>query len=1320
MGRGNKSSTEKSQPGDALDSSGGDTVELSPTGERSSAAFPIVGVGASAGGLDAFTHLLSHLSADSGMAFVLIQHLDPTHKSFLSEALARATGMGISQVQHDEVVEANHIYVIPPDADVSIEKGRLILVTRTEESAKPHLPIDGFFEALAADRGSHAIGVVLSGTASDGTEGLKAIKAEGGITLAQDPKTAKFAGMPQSAIDAAVVDYSLPIPALAEELVRLSHHPYVVASEPFGQVWSSAGPENAENAENAEKAASPTTLRIMAAVKNQTGVDFSEHKSPTFDRRLARRMALRRIDGQESYLALLSTDRDEVSALCEDALIHVSSFFRDPEVFEALRLRIFPEILKQKAESTPIRIWVAGCSTGEEVYSIAMTLLDILGESSSPHPVQIFGSDVSEPALRVARAGRYAEGSMRGISDEQRRRYFTKTESGFRINKNVRDLCVYVRHDLARDPPFSKIDLVSCRNVLIYFGLELQKRVIPTFHYGLNQPGFLLLGRSEHISGFGQLFFPYDKTAKIFARSMTPSNLRFAPRVDLHAAQTRIKTAEVDGPRRAVEVGKHLDSLLLARYAPPGVLINERMEILQFRGQTGCYLQAAPGEPQTNIVNMARGGLLSKLRSTLARAKADKAPVRTAAVEIAQDGTTRKCDLVVLPFAGLPDVKERLFVVLFEDPAAPPGSKSKRKTAVGKPAKRMSARNARRIPMLEHELSATTEYLHSLMKEHSRTNDDLGSVNEELVSGNEELQSLNEELETAKEELQSTNEELTTVNDELHTRNLEVGQINTDLVNLLETVDIPIVILDKDRHIRRYTPRARSVMNLLPSDVGRLFNDIKPNIDVPDMDGQIGAVIAQSQARESDVQDREGRWYRLQIRPFNRADGTVDGAIVSLFDIDSLKLHLTEAHQAKEEAERADRAKDEFLAVLSHELRTPLSALLMQTQLLRQGGSINEKQDAACEAIERSTKMQAQLIDDLLDVSRIVTGKMRVDLQSVDLVAIVKATIDSVRAHFVKKSIELNVSLDESLGPILGDRTRLEQVVCNLLTNAFKFTPKGGRVEVLLESAAGLAHLRVSDNGIGIEPSFIPRIFNRLVQKDSSTTRAHDGLGLGLAIVRHLVDAHGGTVRAESRGLGQGATFHVTLPLRSAILALPVESPGPTPAKAHGVAPGEVPGEIPVTMSPESVAGSTPGRLAGQRILVLEDDENIRRALGEMLTLAGAIVRCAESAAAGMIIFRQFRPDVLLCDIAMPVEDGFDFIRKIRTLSAANGGETPALALTALAGEHNRVRALAEGFQMYLVKPVELGVLANSMVTLLDGNGPVGPRSPDRPPTTVS
>jgi two-component system CheB/CheR fusion protein len=1263
-----------------LATTGADTPTRPTPVTDAETAFPIVGIGASAGGLEAFTQLLGHLPETTGMAFVLIQHLDPTHKSFLGEALARATRMPVSQIRHRERAQPNHIYVIPPDADVSIQGDFLILVPRKGGAPVPHLPIDAFFEALAAERGCKAIGVVLSGTASDGTEGLRAIRTEGGIALAQDPKTAKFAGMPQSAMDAGVVDYSLSIAGLARELVRLSRHSYVAVPQPQrGKGKRTLTDEDQPVAWRA----TPTLTAIMTVVHTITGVDFTEYKSPTFERRLGRRMALRKTKSQETYLALLKRDPEEVRALCEDALIHVSSFFRDPELFEAVKTRILPEILKHKADGAPIRVWVAGCSTGEEVYSLAMCLLEALGDSPHPHPVQIFGSHVSELAIRRARAGVYADGAMRGVSDTRRRRYFTKTETGSRINKSVRDLCVFVRHDLARDPPFSKLDLISCRNVLIYFDQVLQKRIVPTFHYGLNQPGFLLLGRTEHISGFDHLFSPVGKTSKIFARSALSSALRFDSRPELHRAHLPPGAAPVtELPQRERDFGTHLDKLLLARYAPPGVLINDKLEILEFRGQTGAYLQASPGQPQNNLIKMARGSLLAKLRLTLARARTDRAPARTDGVEVDHDGSTTTCNIVVMPFAVRPQLKEQLFVVLFEA-ETPRTTKSPRKIKRAAPPKADGSRNARRLVMLEHELAATTEYLRSLVEEQSRSNEDLGSANEELVSGNEELQSLNEELETAKEELQSTNEELTTVNDELNTRNLEAVQANNDLANLLDTVDLPIVILDKQRHIRRFTPQARVTLNLLPSDIGRLFDDIRPNVEVPDMDELIHQVISTFVAKEREVQSRGGRWYRMQIRPYKQ-DDTVDGAIVSLIDIDDFKHHVSQAQHAKEEAERADRAKDQFLAVLSHELRTPLSALLMQVQLLSQGGSDTVKRDRACAAIERSTKMQVKLIDDLVDVSRIVTGKMRVDLQPVDLVGAVQSSVDSLAALAGRRDIELRVSVDQALGPIAGDRIRLEQVVLNLVGNAIKFTPEGGRVDVLLESANGLVHLKVSDTGMGIDPAFLPHIFERLTQNDSSSTRPFSGLGLGLAIARHLVDAHGGTVRAESPGLGLGATFHVTLPLLSNLSA---------PGKPWTDRSTDLPSVVEISL----------GRLAGIRILVLEDDAGIREALAEMLSRMGATVRTAGSASAAMTIFQQFRPSALLCDIAMPIEDGYSFIHRIRALGAGHGGGTPAIALTALAGEGDRRRAIAEGFQMHLVKPVELGHLVDSMAQLLVG-----------------
>jgi two-component system CheB/CheR fusion protein len=1366
-------------------------AEPRPAAQISQRSFPIVGIGASAGGLEAFTELLKALPADTGMAFVLIQHLDPAHSSFLSQALGKTTSMKVVQVENGMRVKPDHVYVIPPDADVALAGAELVLVERPP--AQPHLPVDSFLRSLAHERGSQAIGVVLSGTASDGTAGLRAIKGEHGITLVQDPQSAKFSGMPQSAIDAGVVDYTLPIPLIAEELVRLSRHPYLAVAPELP-------PEQMD-----EDALS----QIFLVVREAVGVDYTEYKPATLQRRLARRMVVRKTRSLGEYLRILREDPQEARLLHEDILIHVTSFFRDPEVFEALKKHVFPELLRPSPEGAPIRIWVAGCSSGEEVYSLAIALLEFIDESPCPRPLQIFGSDISEEAIRTARHGLYPDSVVRELSEERRRRYFVKADGGYRVHKIVRELCVFVRHDLARDPPFSKLDLIACRNVLIYFALALQKRIVTTFHYCLNQPGYLVLGRAEGMVGFGHFFTTVDKTNKIFARTALPSRLRFAPPTKGQPiAGQPLDRVSLEQHRSTVDVTRYVDRLLLAKYAPAGLIVNEAMEVLQFRGHTGSYLEPAAGEPQNNVLKMARPGLLSALRDAFAQAKKEMAPVRKHSVAIGDDGSTRSCDVVVIPITGFAGAKEALYVVLFEDSV--PAEKVSKGSAP-RPARAAGLRDASR---LRHELAATKEYLQSLIEEHGRTNDDLGSANEELISSNEELQSMNEELETAKEELQSANEELITVNDELHSRNQELHLVNADLVNLLDTVDLPVVILDVDRRIRRFTPKARGLMNLLPSDLGRPIDDIRPNVEMADLDQRIAESIATGSLKETEVQDREGRFYRMQIRPYRSADNRTDGAIVSLVDIDLLKhdvrdaewardyaagiveavqvplvvlddrLHalsaneafyvefgvkpestegktpfqweggawdipqirsvlegllftpgsgfqgheveldfaarkrwlslsartvksrigvpmvllaiediterkqaeaeraalLVEARAAKDQAERANLAKDEFLATLSHELRTPLGTMLMHAQMMRRGGLDEDRVKRGSEAIERCVKTQSQLIDDLLDSSRIVTGKFKMEMEAVDLAAVTHAAIEAISGQAERKSIAIEAQVDRPVGRVSGDRTRLQQVLWNLLANAVKFTPAHGQVSVTLERAGGHAVIEVRDTGSGIDPAFLPNIFNRFSQEDSTTSRSYGGLGLGLAIVRHIVESHGGTVRAMSEGKGKGATFQVSLPL------LTIEDETVVAIRAPGAS--------------GSGSARADAALRGVRILVVDDDQAAGEAVQEILRQAGAEVSVVTSAEEARGAVAELHPQLIVCDIAMPGENGYSFIRHLRHSGPARDAQVPAIALTALASEEDRRRSFAAGFQEHLAKPVDIDRLVQTVSAL--------------------
>ncbi len=1369
------------------------------------ASFPVVGVGASAGGLEAFRQLLAHVPANAGLALVLVQHLEPKRASLLSDALGRATRMKVAQAEDGVQVEPNRVYVIPPGAQMAIEQGVLRLSLRNDDAQRPHLPIDHFFRSLAAERGRQSIGVVLSGTASDGTEGLAAIRAQGGITFAQDPRSARFGEMPQSAIGAGVVDYSLPLPALGEELTRLARHPYLARREPVPPTPRGAA----------------SLARVFGLVRAACGVDFSEYKPATFKRRLARRMAVRRAQDIAAYLTLLKEDPGEARSLHDDLLIQVTSFFRDRESFEELKATALPDVLKRKAAGAPIRAWVVGCSTGEEVYSLAMSIVEFLGDSPSVHPVHVFGSDVSDKAIEHARAGLYSEAAMREVGEERRSRFFVKSERGWRVDKALRELCVFARNDVARDPPFSRLDLVSCRNVLIYFGHALQKRVLEGLHHSLNQPGFLLLGRSENVSSAPRLFAPATASGKLFARKPVPSTFRFVPRAGaVPFAHGPLAGETAERARTEGALGQHVDGMILARYGPPGVVVSERLEVVQFRGRTGPYLEPPAGEPQTHLLRMARPGLRAPLRVALSQARKTSAPVRKERVEVDLDGSGRTCDIVVLPSRAPGIGDERSFVVLFEERAPEPAKRPGPKRAG--PRRGAAGRDPAAFLRLEEELASTKEFLGSLIEEHGRANDELASANTEFVSVNEELQSMNEELETAKEELQATNEELTTVNDELNGRNQELQLLNSDLSNLLETVEIPVLMLDANRRIRRFTTQAGAFLNLAPAAVGKPIGDVTLDLLAPDLELWVTQTMQTGVMVESEVQDRAERWHRMRIRPHRALDGRADGTIISLVDIHALKHDvadaewerdyarniveavqmplvvidgrlrvlsaneayftgfgvsaaetegrgffdigggcwdtpelrrslgevlaedarfrelelerdfpgagrrtmslsarsvksrtstrmvllgiedvterirgerlraelLARAERAQNLAERANEAKDQFLAVLSHELRTPLTSLLLQAELLRSGVLGPAKLKRVSAAVERSAKLQQRLVEELLDVSSIIAGKMHLEDQWVDLAPVVLAALELVKAPAEAKSLRIATDVAAAIPLFRGDPARLQQVVANLLTNSIKLTPAGGHVGVKLERVDGSATITVTDTGRGIDPGFLPRVFDRFAQEGGSRARHHGGLGLGLAIVRHIVELHGGTIRAESPGRDRGATFTATLPLRDA-----EEAPSPD---VSGVS---VEAEEGVHAAPDGQ------RLGAVRVLVVDDDD-VREAIAELLAREGAEVSTCASVEAGLVAVETFRPHVILCDVAMPGQDGYAFVRGLRALDGARGGSIPAVAFTALVGEGERERCLAAGFQAHLAKPVTRDAVLGAVQSLLDPRPP--------------
>ncbi|MFB3923239.1 MAG: chemotaxis protein CheB [Terriglobia bacterium] len=841
--------------------------------------FPVVSIGASAGGLEAFQHLLQHLPRDSGMAFVLVQHLAPKHESALTELLSRSLKMPINEVKEGMEVAPDHVYVIPPNTDMAILNGSFTLVPRAAGQGQ-HMPIDYFLRSLASDRGAKGIGVILSGTGTDGTLGLKAIKAEGGITFAQDENSAKYPGMPASAVASGCVDFVLSPEEIAHELVRIGRHPYVSQAKAVETV--EAMPESDDDLK-----------RVFLLLRSHTGVNFALYKHTTIRRRMRRRMVLHKIDTLREYVQFLQGNPAEQDALYQDILIHVTGFFRDPETFEALKNEVFPALVAGRTERSPIRVWVPGCSTGEEVYSIVMAMLEYLGEKANHYQTHVFATDISETAIEKARSGIFLENITAEISPERLRRFFGKVDQGYQIKKAIRDMCVFAKHDVTRDPPFSRLDLISCRNLLIYLGTALQRRVLPFFQYALKPGGFLLLGMSETISGSEEYFTLLDKKHKIYVRKSTVSRAVFDFKSNEYILEREKGGKKPEEAGSGFDVQREADRVLLTRYVPAGVLINDDLEIIQFRGRTGAFLEPSPGQASLSLPKMAREGLLIDLRTAIHKAKKDETAVRRNGIPVKSNGRTRIVNLEVVPIKG-PSVQDRYFLVLFEDATPelfPTGQKAKAERQRAKQQKAEEREAAR----LKEDLAQTKASLQSIIEEQETSNEELRSANEEILSSNEELQSTNEELETAKEELQSTNEELTTLNEELQNRNIQLSVLNSDLNNLLSSVNIPIVMVGSDLRIRRFTPMTEKILNIIPSDVGRPIGNIRPNIDSPDLEKLILEAIDSMSIRERDVQDRDGHWYSLRVRPYRTLDNRIEGAVLMLLDIDTLKSEVRES-----------------------------------------------------------------------------------------------------------------------------------------------------------------------------------------------------------------------------------------------------------------------------------------------------------------------------------------------------------------------------------------------------------------------------------------
>lgn len=864
-------------------------IKQNPLRDISDNSFYAVGIGASAGGLEALEGFFRNMPENSGMAFIVVSHLDPTRISIMPELLQKSTSMKLLQAKDGMLVKPNHVYVAPPNRDLGILHGTIQLIEPLEAHGFRH-PIDFFFKSLSEDSGEKAVSIILSGMGSDGSTGLKAVKSELGMVMVQDPKTAKYDGMPVSAVSTGLADYILPVEEMPVQLIKYA------SQKIKGVLLDKAVTEG--KFPNAFQ-------KIFILLRTRTGHDFSLYKQNTIYRRVERRMVISQLDNLANYIRLLQENPEEIENLFKELLIGVTNFFRDPESFEKLKI-LLSEIVKSKPDNGQIRIWVPGCSTGEEAYSIAIILHECLDEIKKRLNIQIFATDIDNNGIEKARIGTYY-GIAQDLSTERLNRYFSVDGNLFHVRKEIREMVVFAPQSIIKDPPFTKLDLISCRNLLIYMDSALQKKIIPLFHYSLLPDGILFLGSSETISGFVDLFSIADNKWKIYKRR--GSVLSAQPFIEFPVSRTINKTFETTIKKTEVKnITQLAEKVILKYYAPNCVIINEKGEITFIHGKTGKYLELMNGEAKMNIFEMAREGLQQEIPALVRKASMQKKSLTVDGIKVKFNGHSQLINLTVMPIKE-PEAMNGSFLIIFED--IQPGKKepASKKTRIEK-------KSGNIIKELERELSSTKENLKTIIEELEASNEELKSTNEEFQSTNEEIQSSNEELETSKEEMQSLNEELITLNTELMNKNDELSIINSDMKNLVNSIDIPTVFLDNDLRIKRFTYNITKAVNIINSDIGRPINHIVTNLKYENLVEDSKEVLRTLVYKEIELQTNDGTWYQMKILPYRTTNNVIDGVVITFSDIHKLKTASEEINKLNQDIQLAREYADNIIQTL--------------------------------------------------------------------------------------------------------------------------------------------------------------------------------------------------------------------------------------------------------------------------------------------------------------------------------------------------------------------------------------------------------------------
>jgi two-component system CheB/CheR fusion protein len=1241
--------------------------------EQAAPSFTVVGIGASAGGLEAISELLAGIAPSSGMAFLVVQHLAPFRPSLLPEILSKHTSIAVVEAVDGMVIEIDHVYVIPPNTSMSIARRHIRLQPRGETLGPP-MPIDDLFDSLARDLGVNAIGVILSGNGSDGALGLQAIQAEGGITFAQDTASARHTSMPCAAIGLGCVDSILTPRDIAREIARIGKYPKRVLDE-LELMGSTT--------DTGDRSLRP----LFRLLRDACNIDFTYYKRGTVQRRLSRRMALREMTSVADYVALLNSDAAEMQALGRDLLIRVTEFFRDPETFDELIKTVFPRLIGESDAPANIRIWIPGCASGEEVYSIAISLLEYLDERASDTRIQVFGTDVSVDALDTARAGRYIENIARNVSADRLERFFVRDGDHYCVKKSVRSLCTFARHNVVTDPPFSKIDLISCRNLLIYLDPMLQRTVMPLFHYALAPDGVLMLGPSESVGASSELFGVIPSTSsKLYSKKPRPGRPRMGLPASTVAPQSIVLARPSSNGRetltRAELLRREVDRMTLARHTPPSVLCDDELNIVEFRGDTSAYLVNPSGAPSSSLKRLARPEVFLAVDEAVRQARRETTVVHKASLRLSARENAKRTTIEVHP-VHIDDVPGRWYLIFFDAPSDDPGSVLKEgresltslvvqalRQVSGRPGHATRSDKDLEIARLDAELERSHRHLLAILAEHEIAREDLRASEEELLSSNEEFQSTNEELETAKEELQSINEELTTTNDELRYRNHELKSASDEVARardfaqaIVETMSEPLLVLEADLRITLANRAFYQTFQTSPDiTIGtKLYALGNEQWNIPALRELLEKLVPQhTTVRDYEItHEFPGIGLRtMQLSAMRIAWPAQALILLTITDV-------TRQHQAFDRLQSADQQKDEFLAMLAHELRNPLAAIRNGLQVWERDSTDKETQRVARVGAQRQLDHEIRLVEDLLDVSRITRGIIVLKTESIDLVETARRAVEAMRPEFEACKHEVKLAFPADVLPINGDAMRIEQVVTNLLGNAIKYTPPGGHIRISIERRLDEALLTVVDSGIGMTAELIPTVFDIFVQAERSLDRKAAGLGLGLALVHRLVRLHGGDVRAYSEGITRGSKFVVRLP------ALP-----------RGTVPED----------PVHVAIHSAPPLGAMRILVVDDNVDALESSATLLRIDGHEVETARDGLSALTCIEQFHPDVVLLDIGLPGMDGYEVARRIRSMPDQE--DTLLIAHSGYGEEEHLQRATQAGFDHHLIKPADLSQLS--------------------------